>query len=331
MEDSQKQVINKLNHLINEYNSTNVDIEGDEEVPFVDCQYLTIDSFKDMKFNSSREFSILHLNIHSVEAHIEELRIALQLIDYKFDFICISESKIMKNRAPKVDINIVGYQVPIGTPTCASKGGVLIYVQNGINFEPRNDLMIYKEKELESYFIEVINEKQKNALIGVVYRHPCMDESSFIEDYIQPLNDKLQCESKPIFIAGDFNFDMLKLHHAETSKFFETMVSAHLLPSILLPTKINSKSNTVIDNIFSNQTNPETKSGNLSISISDHLPSFFIMPKNNQTHLPKRQQIFVRDMKNFDRVNFTLDLLNIDWGDKLNRHKDDANKALMFF
>ena len=38
-----------------------------------------------------------------------------------------------------------------------------------------------------------------------------MDESSFIDDYIQPLNEKLQCENKQFFIAGDFNFDMLKL------------------------------------------------------------------------------------------------------------------------
>ena len=36
-------------------------------------------------------------------------------------------------------------------------------------------------------------------------------------------------------------------------------------------------------------------------------------------------------MKNFDRINFTLDYLNIDWENKLNRYKDDANKAFLFF
>ena len=36
-------------------------------------------------------------------------------------------------------------------------------------------------------------------------------------------------------------------------------------------------------------------------------------------------------MKNFDRVNFTLDYLNIDWTGKLDRYKDDTNKAFQFF
>ena len=46
--------------------------------------------------------------------------------------------------------------------------------------------------------------------------------------------------------------------------------------------------------------------------------------------MPK-QQIYIRDIKNFVRVNFTIDYLSIDWIDKLNRYKDDANKAFLFF
>ena len=74
----------------------------------------------------------------------------------------------------------------------------------------------------------MIQEKQKNAIKGVIYRHPCMDENSFIDDYIEPLNEKLQGENKKLFRAGDFNF----VNHPETLKFFETMVLNQLLPSI---------------------------------------------------------------------------------------------------
>ena len=158
-----------------------------------------------------------------------------------------------------------------------------------------------------------------------------MDENGFIDDYIQPLNDKLQCENKQLFICGDFNFDLLKMHHTETSKFFETMISGQLLPSIILPTKINSKNDTVIDNIFTNQINPDIRAGNLTITISDHLPSFFIMPKDNQLHFPKKQHLYIRDMKQFDRINFTLDYLSIDWNEKLKRYEDSADKAFQFF
>ena len=77
---------------------------------------------------------------------------------------------------------------------------------------------------------------------------------------------------------------MLKTNHEETLNFFETMISGQLLPSILIPTKINSVNDTVIDNIFSNQINPDIKSGNLNIVISDHFPSFFIIHNEAYVH-----------------------------------------------
>ena len=95
-----------------------------------------------------------------------------------------------------------------------------------------------------------------------------MDKMLFIEDYVQPLNDKLQKENKNIFLAGDFNIDLLNLENAETSDFFESMMSSQLMPSIILPTKINTIKDTVIDNIFTNQVNPDMISGNLTLAIS---------------------------------------------------------------
>ena len=53
-------------------------------------------------------------------------------------------------------------------PTKATKGGVLIYVKNGISFIPRNDLDIQKDKKLESCFIEIQNSNQHNSIVGVV-------------------------------------------------------------------------------------------------------------------------------------------------------------------
>ena len=108
-------------------------------------------------------------------------------------------------------------------------------------------------------------------------------------------------------------------------------MSCYLLPTITLPTKINSKNNTVIDNIFTSQYHPDLKSGNLLIGISDHLPSFLILPKTNQNHIPKKQNIFKRDMKNFDRENFVLDFLDIDWLECLELDKNDVNNSTSNF
>ena len=114
-----------------------------------------------MKLNPDKVFSVLHLNIHSIELHIKEFKIILELLNFKFDFICITESKIHKDSEPKVDISIDGYQSPVGMSTESTKGGVLIYAKTGLNVIPRDDLTnsMYKSCELESFFVEVINTK----------------------------------------------------------------------------------------------------------------------------------------------------------------------------
>ena len=91
------------------------------------------------------------------------------------------------------------------------------------------------------------------------------------------------------------------------------MTSNFLLPTITLPTKINTSNDTLIDNIFTNQINPDMISGNITVGISDHIPSFLIIPRPNQNHLPRTQSTYTRDTKNYDRENCPLDMLSIDW------------------
>ena len=111
---------------------------------------------------------------------------------------------------------------------------------------------------------------------------------------------------KKVYIAGDFNFDLLNTDtHSDTFDFFDTMMSNFLLPVITIPTKINRGNHTLIDNIFTNNLNPDTKSGNFEINLSDgHLPSFIITPKQNQNHLPKKHNILIRDKKHFNKDAF---------------------------
>ena len=177
----QQNIFNHLNSSMNN-NDAFTDQDSDEDLiaHSINCRYYGVSEFTNANFCSSRTFSILHYNIHSIERHIEEFRIHLQLFNFDFDIICISESKIVDGSEPKCDISIPNYQAPISTPTEGTKGGVLIYVKAGINFKPRNDLKIYKSKELESAFIEIINKNESNTIIGAMYRHPCMNESCLL-------------------------------------------------------------------------------------------------------------------------------------------------------
>ena len=121
------------------YNNVHyINLDTDDDGPEspttnMDCKYYGTEDFSKAKFNPEKSRSVFHLNIHSMELHAEDLNCLLGMINYNFDFLCISESKIRKGSGPKVDIQIPGYQAPEGTPTEANKGGVLIYVKEGID------------------------------------------------------------------------------------------------------------------------------------------------------------------------------------------------------
>ena len=86
---------------------------------------------------------------------------------------------------------------------------------------PRRDLCIYKFAELESTFIEILNSKKTNAIVGCIYRNPLTDFDEF-NDY--NLNDfwyKLSNENKNYFrFFGDFNVVLLKYEqYSPTNEF----------------------------------------------------------------------------------------------------------------
>ena len=119
-------------------------------------------------------------------------------------------------------------------------------------------------------------------IVGCVYKHPCMDICTLNDHYFNPLLDNLSKEAnKTIVLLGDFNIDLLNLDTSEhASTFLDNLASNSLQPQILLPTRVSNNSKTLIDNIFCNIPSPLVKraiSGNISSSISDHLPQLFIL------------------------------------------------------
>ena len=127
------------------------------------------------------------------------------------------------------------------TPTATSCGGAPLYINKDINFKIRNDLKIYKYKELESVFIEIINRKGKNTIVGCIYRHPCMEVTEFNDVFLQNILEKLSYENKEIIIMGDFNIDILEHDtNSDCSTFLDKMYEILLLPYIISPTRFTS-------------------------------------------------------------------------------------------
>ena len=82
----------RIINWINDLNSKTIDddIFSNE----TNCNYFTIDELKDLSNDIDESFSIFHLNIHSIQLHIDEFRTFLDSLNYKFDILAFSETKL---------------------------------------------------------------------------------------------------------------------------------------------------------------------------------------------------------------------------------------------
>ena len=148
------------------------------------------------------------MNISSIYAHFDELAAILNLLDFNFSLIGLTETRIMKNVSVSIPINTEGYSYE-HTPTETFCGGALLYISSTLNYKPRNDSLLYKPLHLESIFIEIILPKKTNLIVGCIYRHLCMSINQFI-DIISPIIHQIAAENKTIILLGDFNIDLIK-------------------------------------------------------------------------------------------------------------------------
>ena len=64
-----------------------------------------------------------------------------------------------------------------------SKGGTLIYIDQNVKYKIREDLKLYKCKEIESTFSEIIKNSQKNVIVGCIYKYPGVAIQEFTNDF----------------------------------------------------------------------------------------------------------------------------------------------------
>ena len=191
-----------------------------------------------------------------------------------------------------------------------------MYISDKISYKLCNDLNIYCSKQLESVFIEVLIPNKQNQLIGTVYKHPSMNVSKFNHEYLTDILTKIKNENKNIILMGDFNVNLINYYkNRGTYEFLEQLFNHNFTPQITLPSRITEKTATLIDNIFVNGQTQKYNSGNITMSISDHLPQFIIIVENGKGDKPanKTAKTTYKDYKNFDMDSFKMDLQGIDW------------------
>lgn len=152
---------------------------------------------------SGANFSPLHLNIHSLSHNLNSLTDLLSSLNIKFPFIGISETWLSESSH---STDIEGYKFL--QRQNRTGGGVGLFVSNHLEFKHREDLSISNVDIVESLFIEVIRPREKNIIVGIMYRAP----NQRIDDFVTANNellDKISRENKVCFLMGDFNVNLM--------------------------------------------------------------------------------------------------------------------------
>ena len=156
----------------------------------------------------NKGLSILHSSIHSLKKNLTLLNDILLSVKETPNIIAISETKLSDN---PLNVSIPGYSF-LGMNSKTSAGGVGLYVSENINFKRRNDLDLGLLEGLENCWIEIERVKQKNGVIGCIYRHPSQNRECFH----QAMKSKLEIlnnESCEVYITGDINIDFFPIQH----------------------------------------------------------------------------------------------------------------------
>ena len=171
-----------------------------------------------------------------------------------------------------------------------------VCVQDHVYFKERPDLS-YFDEDCETVFIEVEEGQQRqnhNVIIGVIYRPPNQDVSSFNDEMNNIVNIVLM-EKKTCYLLGHYNINILNYaSHVQTAQFVDMMSSNVFLPLIIRPSRVTATSATLIDNIFTNNIGDMNYSvqGLFITDISDHFPVCHIAKqmeiKENNTYVYKR-------------------------------------------
>ena len=311
----QQEIINALNEIT----------DDPENIP--SSKYYTPDEFNENVTFSTKDFLLLHLNISSLSFHYEDLHNFLVNMPTKPSIFGISESKLKKGNPPLINISLPSYNIE-HTDTESASGGTLLYISKSLNYINCQDLNLYKTKELEMTFIEVILPKRKiNLVVGTIYCHPCMDADEVNTQYLPKLlsNISKEIKQKDFVLMGDFNIDLLNyISDNKVAVFLDKMYSSSLLPLISHPTRISKTSQTLIDNIFSTIISDESKTGNITTVISDHFCQFVSLPLAGNTVNKKSQ--FGRNFRNFDKEHFSQDIKHVNWENVLETEKGDPKK-----
>jgi hypothetical protein len=239
------------------------------------------------------ELAVFHLNIHSLNCNHKASCQFLQLLETDVDVIILFD---IWSTNIEFNCNILpGYSFHYQLSHESHIGGNSMFIKNTTDY-----------KELSDYKLTKLPLGNRWIVLG-----------------------KLAEQKYPCIIAGDLNIDLAKCNHnKETADYVETLITNNFMPTIILPTRITTRTSMLIDHIYYHESNKSTlnlaiKVGNFVTDLTDHLLNYLLLISDKRQEVKIRPTVRIFSSKNQEA--FIGEIRTVDWTSVLDM--SNANEA----
>lgn len=227
------------------------------------------------------------------------------------DALCINESW-WNSDGTNDQIRISGFKVyRLDSKAKRRGGGLCAYVagKHKVNAHKYEELNV-SNKNLEALVLEVQQKCTKAFTLIIAYRPPQGSTVECVEE-LKSILKGVNAEQE-VCLLGDFNIDYSDHRLPATRNLKGICKEFNLKQPILMPTRVTSTTNTVLDHIYTNM-DKVAHVGVIETFVSDHYPVYLVL-KKKQLHY-ERVTFKYRQIKDLTTEILENKLLSVDWND----------------
>lgn len=257
-------------------------------------------------------YSIIHVNIRSASRNFNQL---LDLVNSRNPSVIVT-SEVWR---PQNSLIINNYHPPlIVTRNMKRGGGLALWTRLDVQSSSLNLPLNLTSIETISTLIHVKN-KKPITIIGL-YRPPQSNFQTSIKE-LESIFKYVADNSHQAIICGDLNIDINKTSK-QSNDYLAILAKYQLIQHIKSPTRVTSKSSTIIDHIITK--NLQVEASVLKEQVADHLATEATWDqKPNKNHLNQSKEVI--------DLNCTMqNINNIDWHSWIDKHANNTHIDNLF-
>ena len=245
--------------------------------------------------------TIAHLNARSIKNRNHFILLKDVVRANKFDVLTVSETWL-DSSVSNFEIEIPGYSIFRLDRLDKVGAGVCAFVKHNLKVELLSELSFIGESDQAG--------NCKSFLICTAYRPPSTSTDCFDAEFGDAVISAMSL-SKPIYILGDLNCNLLKSSDPASQALLNFCTSFNLTQMIAEPTRVTKSSATLIDVILASNKNLVRAAKVIPVSISDHDLVYAVLKLNRQR--PKPTFITTRSFKKYQHEAFLRNISLIPW------------------